>query len=57
MLTQSDIDKYKAIYKKVYGKEITDAEALEQGTRLINLFKIIARPIPENAKKDEHPQS
>ena len=54
MLSQKAIDEYKAIYKKVYKQNITDAEALEQGTRLLNLFKAVYRPIPkQDVKKKE----
>ncbi|MBI4226177.1 hypothetical protein HY612_03635 [Candidatus Roizmanbacteria bacterium] len=54
MLPKKAIDEYKTIYKKVYGEVISDAEALEQGTRLLNLFKAVYRPIPkQDVKKKE----
>lgn len=40
-LTQEAIDEFKEIYKKEYGKEISDDEAREMGTRLLRVFKII----------------
>lgn len=40
-LSQKAIDKYKKIYKKVYKEDITDAEAREQGERLVRFFKIL----------------
>lgn len=40
-LSQKSIDKYKKIYKKVYKEDITDAEAREQGERLVRFFKIL----------------
>jgi len=40
-LSQKSIDKYKKIYKKVYKEDITDAEAREQGDRLIRFSKIL----------------
>lgn len=51
-LSQQAIEEYKAIYKKEYGKDITDAEADEQGMKLIRLFKIIYRPIPKDWPKE-----
>jgi protein-arginine kinase activator protein McsA len=41
MLTDEQIEKYRAIYKKHFGKEIGKAEALEQGTKLINLIEAV----------------
>jgi len=43
MLTEKDIEEYREIYKKVFKKEISYSEALEQGTRLLNFFKIICK--------------
>jgi len=40
-LSQKSIDKYKKIYKKVYKEDITNAEAREQGERLVGFFKIL----------------
>lgn len=51
-LSKQAIDEYKAIYKKEFGKEITDAEAEEQGMKLLRLFKIIYRPIPKSWMKE-----
>jgi len=43
MLSEKDINKFQEIYKKEFGKEISKEEALEQGTRLITLMKIILK--------------
>lgn len=40
-LSQKSIDRYKKIYKKVYKEDVTDAEAREQGERLVRFFKIL----------------
>jgi hypothetical protein len=40
-LSQERIDEFKRIAKETTGKELTDQEALEQGTTLINFFKIL----------------
>lgn len=48
MLSQKDIEEYKRIYKEEFGEEISDQEALAQGTSLINLMKIIYRPIKKS---------
>ena len=47
MLSEEMIDKYRAIYKKRYGEEISRQEALAQGTALLNMMKVIYRPLPK----------
>ena len=41
MLSNKSIEEYKRIFKKKFGKEISDEEALEQVTRLVNFFEIL----------------
>jgi len=40
-LSQEDIEEFKAIYKKEYGVDISDADALEMGTRLLRVVKVV----------------
>lgn len=40
-LSKEAIEEYKRIYKEEFGEEISDEEATEQGTRLINLFRVL----------------
>lgn len=47
MLTNKEITDYQAIYKKIYGKDISKQEALEQGIKLIRLMKIIYKPMTQ----------
>ena len=53
-LSKKAIEEYKAIYKKEFGKDITDAEAEEQGMRLLRLFQIIYKPIPKSWVKKQN---
>lgn len=41
ILTREQLDEFKELYKKNFGKDITDAEASEQGNKLIDLIKIM----------------
>ena len=43
IITISDehIESYRKIFKKLYGKEISKQEALEQGLRLVNFVKLL----------------
>ena len=45
MLSDSALQNFKKIYKEQYGQEISDAEALELGANLLNLYNHIYRPI------------
>lgn len=53
-LSKQAINEYRQIHKEVFGKAITEADANEVGLRLLNVFKIIYKPIPTNEmRKDE----
>lgn len=41
MLSDKAIQEYKEIFKKEFGQNLTDAEAREQGERLILFFKTL----------------
>lgn len=41
-LSQEDIEKFKAIYREEYGVDLSDADALEMGTRLLRVVKVVA---------------
>ena len=60
MLSKKFIEEYKRIYKKEFGKEISDQEALEQGTRLVNFFEILHKiNVKEKIRKKklkQHPK-
>lgn len=60
MLSKKSIEEYKRIYKKEFGKEISDEEALEQGTRLVNFFEILHKINVEDKirkkKLKQHPK-
>lgn len=45
MLSDEQITKYQAIYKRRFGVEISRKEAYEQGIKLIRLIEIIYQPI------------
>lgn len=51
MLPKEAILEYQAIYKNVFGKDISYAEALEKGTELIKLFQLIYKPIKKEWTK------
>lgn len=52
MLTKEAIEKLKRIYKEENGQELSDSDALEMGTRLFSLFRIILKPLSEEEFKE-----
>ena len=48
-LSKEQIEEFKTIYKKEFGKEISDSEAYEQGTKLVRLLEILHK---ENCKHE-----
>jgi urease accessory protein UreF len=45
MLSDEQIEKYRALYKNRFGKEISREEAYEQGIKLIRLVKAVYKPM------------
>ena len=41
MLSKESIKEYQRIYKKQFGKKISEKEASEQGARLVEFFKVL----------------
>jgi len=58
-LTDIALKELRAIYSEEYGQEISEAEANEVGLRLLGLFKIIYKQIPQNEMRqnEELPSS
>lgn len=52
-LSKKAIKEFKEIYYREFGEKISDETAQEKGQRLIALFKIIYRPIPNDKSRDE----
>jgi len=51
MISQKHLVKYKGIYQKQYGKDISDSEALEQVINLVRLFEILLKVDRRNKAK------
>lgn len=47
MLSDFQISKFRELYKKRFGKEISREEAYEKGVKLIRLVELIYKPITE----------
>lgn len=53
MLSKQALDEFKEIWKKEYGEDISDADALERATNLLTMFDAVYRPIKKEWL-DEH---
>ena len=51
-LEEESIKAFKEIYRKEFGQEISDQEALELAQSLLNLFRAIYKPIPFEKKEE-----
>ncbi len=55
MVSREALDEFKAIWKREYGAEISDEEAMPKAVALLTLFDTIYRPITkaQAAKYDD----
>ena len=51
MLPLKAIEEFKVIYKQEFDEDLSEKEALEAATNVMNLFQLIYRPIPKRKKK------
>ena len=56
MLPQKAIDEFKEIYKKEFGKELSDKEAKLKANELMELFRVLLKPTPKKAKRKKAPK-
>jgi len=45
MISQEELEKFKAIYKKRFGIDLPDQDALEKATKLFTLVKAVYKPM------------
>ncbi len=46
-LTDKDIERFQALYKTHFNKDISRAEAVEKGTKLLTLMKAVYKPMTQ----------
>jgi len=51
MLTDDQIKTYQVLYKNRFNREISQAEAIEKGTKLLRLVELIYVPMTEEECK------
>jgi hypothetical protein len=45
VISNEELEEFKAIYKKRFGTELSNQDALEKATRLLTLMKIVYKPM------------
>lgn len=45
MISQEALEEFKAIYKKQFGIDLSDQDALEKATKLLTLMKLVYKPM------------
>jgi len=53
MLSKKAIEEFKQIMKEEQGVELSDEEAREAAEKLLNLFRVIYRPLPKGRPKPQ----
>lgn len=48
VLSDENIMKFQALYKREFGMEISKEDAYEQGIKLVRLMSIVYKPMTEN---------
>lgn len=51
-LSDKPVQEYKDIFKKDFGRDLTDAKAREQGERLVKFFEILIK-IDQRTRKNK----
>jgi len=51
-LSKEALEEFKRIYKAEFGEEISDQEALDKATRLINLVRIVYQKMPADKENE-----
>lgn len=45
MISKERLEEFKRIYKKKFGKELSNQEALEKATKLLRMVELVYKPI------------
>ena len=45
MISKEQLQDFKRLYKEHFGKDISDADALESATKLIDMLRVVYKPM------------
>lgn len=52
-LLKSELDEFKRLYKEEFDIELTDAQALDKGSRLVRLLKVVLKGNSEDIVRED----
>ena len=50
MISNERLEEFKQLYRDAFKEEISDKVALEMAVQLVEMFRVICRPLPANHK-------
>lgn len=53
LISKTALEEFKEIYRKEYGEDISDDEAIDLAVNLLGLFTCIYRPLPNKPGDDK----
>jgi hypothetical protein len=56
MLTDEQIEKFREIYIKRFNQEISREFAIDVGTRLVTMMRVVYKPLPKLQVQDKESQ-
>jgi len=56
MLPDESVEEFRTIYKKCYGEDISADDAREMARRLLMLYELLAKPLPEEDRPAALPE-
>lgn len=54
-LSEKDIEEFAALWKAEFGEELSRAEARESASALLEVYAVLARPLPESEHRPPRP--
>jgi len=54
MVNNEQLEKFKSLYKRKYNITLTDEEATKMTTDLLNLMRVLIKPLPKQNHTDSY---
>jgi hypothetical protein len=54
MVSKEQLDKFKSLYQRKYNTSLTDEEATKMTTDLLNLMRVLIKPLPKQNNNETY---
>ncbi len=54
MVSKEQLDKFKSLYQRKYKTSLTDEEATKMTTDLLNLMRVLIKPLPKQSSNETY---